>query len=37
MIGAYYDEGMNELVGLNHKDSFVIYMAALGKKPNPAD
>ena len=37
MIGAYYDEGMNEIVGLNHKDSFVIYMASLGKKPITAD
>lgn len=33
MIGAYYDEGMDEILGLNSKDAFVIYMASLGKKP----
>jgi len=32
MIGAFYDEGMNEILSLNGKDSFVIYMASLGKK-----
>jgi SagB-type dehydrogenase family enzyme len=33
MIGAYYDEGMNEILHVNGKDAFVIYMASLGKKP----
>jgi SagB-type dehydrogenase family enzyme len=33
MIGAYYDEGMNEILKLNGKSAFVIYMASLGKKP----
>ena len=32
MIGAYYDEGMNEILELDGKSAFVIYMAALGKK-----
>lgn len=32
MIGAYYDEGMDELLSLDGKHAFVIYMAALGKK-----
>jgi len=32
MIGAFYDEGMDALLGLDSKDAFVIYMAALGKK-----
>ncbi len=35
MIGAYYDEGMNEILGLDGKDSFVIYMASLGKRIPP--
>lgn len=35
MIGAYYDEGMNETLGLDGKDSFVIYMASLGKRILP--
>jgi len=32
MIGAYYDEGMNEILELDGKSAFVIYMASLGKK-----
>jgi len=33
MIGAFYDEGMNEILNLDGKNAFVIYMASLGKKP----
>jgi SagB-type dehydrogenase family enzyme len=32
MIGAYYDEGMNEILNLGGREAFVIYMASLGKK-----
>jgi len=32
MIGAFYDEGMNEIIELDGKSAFVIYMASLGKK-----
>ena len=32
MIGAFYDEGMNEILELDGKTAFVIYMASLGKK-----
>ncbi len=32
MIGAFYDEGMNELLNLDGKEVFVIYMASVGKK-----
>lgn len=32
MIGAYYDEGMDEILELDGKSAFVIYMASLGKK-----
>lgn len=32
MIGAYYDEGMDEILELDGKDAFVIYMASVGKK-----
>lgn len=32
MIGAFYDEGLNEILELNGKDKFVIYMASIGKK-----
>jgi len=35
MIGAYYDEGMDEILSLDGKDAFVIYMASLGKKLPP--
>jgi SagB-type dehydrogenase family enzyme len=35
MIGAYYDEGMDEILGLNGTDAFVIYLASLGKKLPP--
>jgi SagB-type dehydrogenase family enzyme len=37
MIGAYYDEGMDEILGLDGKSAFVIYMASLGKKPPKKD
>ncbi len=37
MIGAYYDEGIDSVLGLNGKDAFVIYMASLGKKLSTAD
>ncbi len=33
MIGAFYDEGMNEILDLDGTSAFVIYMASLGKKP----
>jgi len=33
MIGAFYDEGMNEILDLDGSSAFVIYMASLGKKP----
>ncbi len=33
MIGAFYDEGMNEILKLDGKSAFVIYMASVGKKP----
>ncbi|MFB3844456.1 MAG: SagB/ThcOx family dehydrogenase [Candidatus Cloacimonadaceae bacterium] len=33
MIGAFYDEGMNEILNLDGKNAFVIYMASVGKKP----
>lgn len=32
MVGAYNDEAMNELLSLNGKDAFVIYIASVGKK-----
>ncbi|MBM4398742.1 MAG: SagB/ThcOx family dehydrogenase [Candidatus Cloacimonetes bacterium] len=32
MIGAYYDEGINEILRLDGKESFIIYMASAGKK-----
>jgi SagB-type dehydrogenase family enzyme len=32
MIGAYYDEGINEILELDGKTAFVIYIASLGKK-----
>ncbi len=36
MIGAYYDEGMDEILELDGKDAFVIYMASMGKKESTA-
>lgn len=32
MIGAYLDEAMNETLGLDGMDEFVIYIASIGKK-----
>ena len=32
MIGAYYDEGMDNLLILDGKSAFVIYMASMGKR-----
>jgi SagB-type dehydrogenase family enzyme len=32
MIGAFYDEGMDEILELDGKTAFVIYMASVGKK-----
>ena len=32
-IGAYDDDRVNELLGLDGKDHFAIYLAAVGKKP----
>ena len=32
MIGAYQDEAMNEIIGANGKDEFVIYAFSVGKK-----
>jgi len=34
MIGAFQDEAMNECLGLDGVQEFVIYAAALGKKPS---
>lgn len=34
MIGAYQDEDMNELIGANGEDEFVIYAFSVGKKAN---
>jgi len=33
MIGAYLDEAMNEALGLDGMEEFVIYIASVGKKP----
>jgi SagB-type dehydrogenase family enzyme len=35
-IGAYDDDRVNELLGLDGKDQFAVYLAAVGKKPLPA-
>jgi len=32
-IGAYYDDMVNALVGIDGKSQFAIYLASLGKKP----
>ena len=32
MIGAFVDEAMNHCIGLDEKEEFVIYIAAVGKK-----
>lgn len=34
MIGAYYDEGVNQILELDGKNAFAIYLASLGKKDN---
>ena len=34
-IGAFVDEFLNEYLGLDGKNEFVIYLASLGKKVNP--
>lgn len=34
MIGAYYDEGVNDILELDGKNAFAIYLASLGKKSN---
>ena len=33
MIGAFLDEAMNDAIGLDGIDEFVIYIASVGKKP----
>jgi len=33
MIGAYQDEAMDEVIGVDGKDEFVIYAFSVGKKP----
>lgn len=33
MIGAYLDEAMNEAMGFDGNEEFVIYVSAVGKKP----
>ncbi|MDD4667253.1 MAG: SagB/ThcOx family dehydrogenase [Candidatus Cloacimonetes bacterium] len=33
MIGAYMDEAMNDVLGVDGIEEFVIYIAAVGKKP----
>ncbi len=33
VVGAFTDEEMNELLGLDGESQFVIYLAAVGKKP----
>jgi SagB-type dehydrogenase family enzyme len=33
MIGAFLDEAMNEALGLDGIEEFVIYIASVGKKP----
>ena len=36
VIGAFADEEMNELLGLDGESQFVIYLASVGKRPRPA-
>ena len=33
MIGAFLDEAMNEALGLDGIEEFVIYISSVGKKP----
>jgi hypothetical protein len=32
MIGAYLDEALNEAMGVDGMEEFVIYIASIGKK-----
>jgi SagB-type dehydrogenase family enzyme len=32
-VGAFDDDALNALLGLDESESFVIYLAAVGKKP----
>ncbi|MEW6524865.1 MAG: SagB/ThcOx family dehydrogenase [Bacillota bacterium] len=34
-VGAYDDDAVNSLLGLDGEDNFVIYAAAVGKRPGP--
>jgi SagB-type dehydrogenase family enzyme len=32
-IGAFHDEGINEAIGIDGREQFVVYVATLGRKP----